>query len=143
YTKRLVSSAPSLASQRLTSAHRAEVREQAAEAAQEHLPRQSEFGEGLDLIVEVDQLVKEFEMPGGRPWAKNYFRAVDDVSFGLRRGTTTAIVGESGSGKSTVARMVLDLLEPTSGTVRFDGVDIRTLQSKEEQLAFRRQIQPV
>lgn len=143
YTKRLVSSAPSLASQRLTSAHRAEVREQAAEAAQEHLPGQSEFGEGRDLIVEAEQLVKDFEAAGGRPWSKNYFRAVDNVSFGLRRGTTTAIVGESGSGKSTVARMVLDLLEPTSGTVRFDGVDIRTLKGKEEQLAFRRQIQPV
>ncbi len=143
YTKRLVSSAPSLASQRLTSELRAEVREQAAEVAQEHLPTQGEFGEGLDLIVEVEKLTKHFELPGSRPWAKKYSVAADNVSFGLRRGTTTAIVGESGSGKSTVARMVLDLLEPTSGIVRFDGVDIRTLKSKEEQLAFRRQIQPV
>ena len=71
------------------------------------------------------------------------FKAVDDVSFALRRGTTTAIVGESGSGKSTVARMVLGLLDPTSGSVEFDGVDITTLSKKKQQLAMRRQMQPV
>jgi peptide/nickel transport system ATP-binding protein len=70
------------------------------------------------------------------------FTAVDDVSFRLRRGTTTAIVGESGSGKSTVARMVLDLLEPTSGRVLFDGIDVRGLKGK-EQLRLRRQMQPI
>jgi peptide/nickel transport system ATP-binding protein len=143
YTQRLVSAAPSLASQRLTSAARAHVREQATEAAQENLPGAQEFGQGRDLIVEVENLTKKFETQGGRPWAKEYFTAVDNISFGLPRGTTTAIVGESGSGKSTVARMVLDLLEPTEGVVRFDGVDIRSIKGKEEQLAFRRQIQPV
>ena len=81
-------------------------------------------------------------MPGARPWQKVDFVAVDDVSFRLRRGTTTAIVGESGSGKSTVARMVLDLLEPTSGKVMFDGIDVRGLKGK-EQLRLRRQMQPV
>jgi peptide/nickel transport system ATP-binding protein len=65
------------------------------------------------------------------------------VSFRLRRGTTTAIVGESGSGKSTVARMVLDLLPPTSGNVIFDGRNIRELTSKAERLKLRRQMQPV
>ena len=83
-----------------------------------------------------------FKLPGPRPWQKVEFTAVDDVSFKLRRGTTTAIVGESGSGKSTVARMVLDLLDPTSGQVLFDGIDVRGLKGK-EQLRLRRQMQPI
>ncbi|SKB09305.1 dipeptide ABC transporter ATP-binding protein [Aeromicrobium choanae] len=147
YSKRLISSAPSLASQRLLSQQRAEVREQAQEVAEElaeevaHL--ESEFGEGSDIVLEAKSLRKVFTIPGSAPWRKNDFIAVDDVSFRLPRGTTTAIVGESGSGKSTVARMVLDLLEPTSGTVEFDGVDISTLRTKKQQLAFRRQMQPV
>ncbi len=70
------------------------------------------------------------------------FTAVDDVSFSVKRGTTTAIVGESGSGKSTVAQMVLNLLQPTSGRIVFDGVDTSTLNSKEI-FAFRRRVQPI
>jgi len=147
YSKRLISSAPSLASQRLLSQQRAEVREAAQEVAEETAEEvastSSEFGEGAEVIVEAKNLTKIFPLPGGAPWQKNEFTAVDDVSFQLRRGTTMAIVGESGSGKSTVARMVLDLLEPTKGTVEFDGVDIATLTSKKQQLAFRRQMQPV
>ena len=67
---------------------------------------------------------------------------MDDVSFSVKRGTTTAIVGESGSGKSTVAQMVLNLLKPTSGKIVFDGVDTSTLNSKEI-FAFRRRVQPI
>ncbi len=149
YSQRLISSAPSLASQRLLSQQRAEVREQAQEAAEELAEEvaetTAEFGgeTGSDIVVEAKNLTKVFPIPGGAPWVKNEFTAVDDVSFQLRRGTTLAIVGESGSGKSTVARMVLGLLDPTSGTVEFDGVDISTLSSKKQQLAFRRQVQPV
>jgi len=51
-------------------------------------------------------------------------RVVDDVSLSIRKGETLGLVGESGSGKSTVARMLLRLVEPTAGTVRFDGVDV-------------------
>jgi len=69
-------------------------------------------------------------------------RAVDAVSFRLRRGTTLAIAGESGSGKSTLARMVLGLLAPTAGTVAFGGRDIAGLDRR-EMLAFRRRVQPV
>jgi peptide/nickel transport system ATP-binding protein len=123
------------------------VREQAvqtaAEIAQEVADSGSELGEGKADIVVVENLTKVFQLRGAKPWQKTDFTAVDDVSFRLRRGTTTAIVGESGSGKSTVARMVLDLLPPTSGTVLFDGVDIQTLKGKQQQLKLRRQMQPV
>ncbi|MGA9103254.1 dipeptide ABC transporter ATP-binding protein [Aeromicrobium sp.] len=147
YTERLVAKAPSLASQRLSSVqHREEVREQAVQAAEEIASEvaesSDELGKGTDDIIVSENLTKVFTMPGARPWQKVDFVAVDDVSFRLRRGTTTAIVGESGSGKSTVARMVLDLLEPTSGKVMFDGIDVRGLKGK-EQLRLRRQMQPV
>jgi peptide/nickel transport system ATP-binding protein len=148
YTKRLVAKAPSLASQRLSSIRaRAEVREQAvqtaAEIAAEVAQSAAEFGEGRKDIIVVENLTKIFTLRGARPWQKVDFAAVDDVSFKLRRGTTTAIVGESGSGKSTVARMVLDLLPPTSGNVIFDGKNMRELTSKAERLRLRRQMQPV
>ncbi len=148
YTQRLVSSAPSLASQRLSSVEaRAEVREQAvqlaAEVAADVASHSDEFGEGRNTIIEAKDLTKVFTIRGGRPGSSVDFKAVDNVSFKLRRGTTTAIVGESGSGKSTVARVVLGLLDATEGSVEFDGVDITTLRSKKQQLALRRQMQPV
>lgn len=148
YTKRLVSKAPSLASQRLSSVRaREEVREHAiqtaAEIAREIAQSESEFGEGRSDIIVVENLTKYFTLRGAKPWQKVDFAAVDDVSFSLQRGTTTAIVGESGSGKSTVARMVLDLLPPSSGRVLFDGRDLRDLNSKKERLKLRRQMQPV
>ncbi|MFZ0142600.1 MAG: ABC transporter ATP-binding protein [Aeromicrobium sp.] len=147
YTQRLVAKAPSLASQRLSSLRaREQVREQAVQAAEEIASGVAEsaeqLGEGEKNIVVAENLTKVFKLPGPRPWQKVEFTAVDDVSFKLRRGTTTAIVGESGSGKSTVARMVLDLLDPTSGQVLFDGVDVRGLKGK-EQLRLRRQMQPI
>ena len=147
YTQRLVSKAPSLASQRLSSLRaREQVREQAVQAAEEIASEiaesAEELGEGERDIIVAENLTKVFRLPGVRPWQKVEFTAVDDVSFRLRRGTTTAIVGESGSGKSTVARMVLDLLDPTSGRVLFDGIDVRGLKGK-EQLRLRRQMQPI
>ncbi len=148
YSKRLVMSAPSLASRRLSSERaRVEVREQSIEVAEETATEvatdSDEVGKGHDTIIEAKHLVKEFKLPGGPPGVSKTFLAVDDVSFALARGTTTAIVGESGSGKSTVARMILGLLDQTSGTVEFDGVDIATLRSRSQQLALRRQMQPV
>ena len=145
YTERLVASAPSLASRRLTSA-RAEVREQAiqtaTEVAAELEAEEDHVGEAVRDVIVAEDLTKVFSLRGSRPGSSIDFTAVDDVSFTLRRGTTTAVVGESGSGKSTLARMVLNLLEPTSGRVLFDGVDVRTLKGK-KLLNLRRQMQPV
>ncbi|WP_431818556.1 dipeptide ABC transporter ATP-binding protein [Gordonia jacobaea] len=94
-------------------------------------------------VVVASNLVKDFPIRGSVPFRKaTPFRAVDDVSFTLNRGTTTAVVGESGSGKSTVARMVLGLLEPTSGTVQFDGSDVTSLKGAQAK-SFRRRVQPV
>ena len=68
-----------------------------------------------EVLVEAQGLVKEYG--AGR-------RVVDDVSFSIRRGETLGLVGESGSGKSTVARMLLRLVEPTFGEVRYQGRDL-------------------
>jgi peptide/nickel transport system ATP-binding protein len=147
YSQRLINSAPSLRSRRLMAAERAEVREEAAgtalEIAEETIEDDAELGGEVSApVIRSADLTKVFKLPG-KGFAKRDFTAVDSVSFELARGTTTAIVGESGSGKSTVARMVLGLLEPTSGTVEFDGVDVGTIRSRAQQLNFRRRVQPV
>ncbi|SIR94972.1 dipeptide ABC transporter ATP-binding protein [Williamsia sterculiae] len=138
YTRRLVSAAPSLASERLSAADvRAEVVEHATEVADAEASDDAR----RELLV-VDHLHKEFPIRGSVPWKTKTLLAVNDVSFAIRRGTTTAIVGESGSGKSTVAQMVLGLLPPTKGDVRFDGTDVRSFKGKGA-LAFRRRVQPI
>ncbi|MEV0772630.1 ABC transporter ATP-binding protein [Nocardia salmonicida] len=137
YTKKLVNSAPSLAASRMSSSRqRAEVRTRAVEVAEKVSDDLS------DSVLEARNLSKAFKIRGKRPWQSADFVAVDDVSFTVGRGTTTAIVGESGSGKSTIAQMVLGLLEPTSGTVAFDGKDVAKLDSKGA-FAFRRRVQPI
>lgn len=143
YTKRLVNSAPSLASQRLSSvAERAEIREHAVVVAEQVAETDAEIATVSPDVVVAEGLVKKFPVRGGAPWKKSEFTAVDDVSFRLKRGTTTAIVGESGSGKSTVAQMVLGLVEPTAGVVTFEGQNVAKLDRKAE-LAFRRRVQPI
>jgi oligopeptide transport system ATP-binding protein len=73
----------------------------------------------------------------------NGLRAVDDVNFFIRQGETFGLVGESGSGKTTTGRMTARLLDASSGTIRFDGIDTRTSGGKEENLRFRRQVQMI
>ena len=135
YTKRLVAAAPSLASQRIISAK--ERGEDADALLDHHIAGESTL-EKSEHIITVDHLTKEFKLPR----KKEMFKAVDDVSFSVKRGTTLAIVGESGSGKSTVANMVLHLLKPTSGKVFYEGRDTSTFKSK-DLLGFRRLVQPV
>ncbi len=69
-------------------------------------------------------------------------RAVNDVSFQLKKSEITSIVGESGSGKTTVARCILRLLEPDSGSIKFEGRDIAELKGKELQ-RYRRDVQVI
>ena len=135
YTKRLVAAAPSLASQRIIS-----VKEHGGNADNllEHHVVGEQALEKSEHIITVDHLTREFKLPR----KKELFKAVDDVSFSIKRGTTLAIVGESGSGKSTVANMVLRLLKPTSGTVTYEGKNIADLKGA-DLLDFRRHVQPV
>jgi oligopeptide transport system ATP-binding protein len=95
-------------------------------------------------LVEVDHLVKHFPIKRGIIFDKEIgrVRAVDDVSFSVARCETLGLVGESGCGKSTLARTVLQLLEPTSGSVRFDGKEIVGLKGRELQ-SMRRQMQMI
>ncbi|MPY09628.1 ABC transporter ATP-binding protein [Arthrobacter bussei] len=135
YTQKLVASAPSIASRRIESAKKAGVR------TQDLLAPSVTATAALDRVIEVEDLTKVFKIRGS--WGTSTdFTAVDKVSFSIARGTTTAVVGESGSGKSTVAKMVLGLEGATSGSIRFDGVDITTLGRK-EMFDFRRRVQPI
>ncbi|GAB17066.1 putative ABC transporter ATP-binding protein [Gordonia effusa NBRC 100432] len=134
YTKRLVNAAPSLAVRHTDAPNLTKVTEP--------LPDDAAATDSPAQVVVASHLVKDFPIRGSIPFQSSDFRAVDDVSFTMLRGTTTAVVGESGSGKSTVAQMVLGLLEPTSGTVEFDGVDVSTLRGADAK-QFRRRVQPV
>ena len=92
-------------------------------------------------LVEVRNLVKHFPVKGGvlqRTIAQ--VQAVDDVSFDIRRGETLGLVGESGCGKTTVGRLLLRLIDPTSGTIRFDGEDITRVKGADLK-RYRRRMQ--
>ncbi|OYO16947.1 ABC transporter ATP-binding protein [Enemella evansiae] len=94
-----------------------------------------------DLLLQATDLVKTFEVRADRGWRTGTFTAVDGVSIDIPRRATVSLVGESGSGKSTVASMVLGLLEPTSGRILFQGSERG--RGSAELKAFRRQVQPV
>ena len=91
-------------------------------------------------LVEVEHLVKEFPVSGGFRGGKGVVHAISDVSLTIREGETLALVGESGCGKSTLGRLILRLLEPTSGKVSFEGRDLSRL-SGEELRNIRRRMQ--
>ena len=138
YTQRLVASAPSLASRRIQVAKELGVESDELLAQGEPVVVEPTMTED---VLQIQNLRKVFKLRSGFGKSTD-FTAVDDVSFSVKRGTTTAIVGESGSGKSTVAQMVLNLQKPTSGKIVFDGVDTSTLNNKEI-FAFRRRVQPI
>jgi peptide/nickel transport system ATP-binding protein len=132
YTQRLVAAAPSL-------------RGTGAAVTRQRVADDERFGTATHDVVVASALTKVFRTSRGVPWRKVELRAVDEVSFRLRRATTLAVAGESGSGKSTLARMVLGLLQPSSGTVVFDGLDVSNVEAlrRGEMFAFRRRVQPV
>jgi peptide/nickel transport system ATP-binding protein len=120
YTRKLLSNAPSLADAR--------VRPQ---------PMDRRGADISDDAIIVENLVHEFPTGGG-----DIHRAVDGVSFRVRRGTTHAVVGESGSGKTTTARDIVGFSKPSSGRILVEGTDISKLR-REELRQFRRTIQLV
>ena len=105
--------------------------------------------EALGPLVEVRDLAKRFDVSA--PWLnrvlerkpRQYVRAVDGVSFSVKRGTTLALVGESGCGKSTVARLLVGLYAPTAGQVQFDGCDIASTLAGPKAPALRRRMQMI
>lgn len=94
-------------------------------------------------LLKVTELTKRFAIPHGLLGRQEHIvRAVDQVSFTLEQGQTLALVGESGCGKTTLARMLLKLLTPSSGTVEIEGRDVGTM-SKAEMREFRTKVQAV
>ncbi|MFU8897971.1 MAG: ABC transporter ATP-binding protein [Roseinatronobacter sp.] len=83
-----------------------------------------------DVLLSVEGLTRRFDV--SKPWLnrvleredKQFLTAAEQVSFEIKRGETFALVGESGSGKSTIAKMIVGLLEPSAGVIRFDGQDM-------------------
>ena len=91
-----------------------------------------------ETLVEVKNLVKYFPVRAGLlQRVVNQVKAVDDVSFIVRKGETLGMVGESGCGKTTIGRTMLRLVEPTSGSVNFEGKDVFTLPPRELKVVRR------
>jgi oligopeptide transport system ATP-binding protein len=95
-------------------------------------------------LLEVEELVKYFPINAGVLFDRHIgdVKAVDGVSFTVAEGETLGLVGESGCGKSTLCRTILHLIEPTSGTVRFDGQEISGM-SRRELRPLRREMQMI
>jgi peptide/nickel transport system ATP-binding protein len=91
-------------------------------------------------LLEVSHLSKSYPRQG--PGLLQHTLVVEDVSFTLARGETLGLVGESGSGKSTIARMILGLVEPSVGQVLFDGAPVTGISARRLR-AMRRRMQPV
>ncbi|WNF38181.1 dipeptide ABC transporter ATP-binding protein [Bacillaceae bacterium IKA-2] len=95
------------------------------------------------VLLEVNNLKKYFDIKGGVFGKKvGEVKAVDDVSFLVYQGEVLGIVGESGCGKSTTGKAILRLIEPTDGSIKFNGTDITTL-SEEEMRKLRRDMQMI
>lgn len=133
YTEQLIEAAPGLSPRRLRSVG-------ASGSLSGSLLSGSPTADG-QVLVQAEALRKVFSLPRTADGARS-LTAVDDVSLDIRRGETLALVGESGSGKSTVARLLLRLEKPTSGSVVFDGVDLASVRG-ERLRQLRRRFQVV
>ncbi|MEH3088975.1 MAG: ABC transporter ATP-binding protein [Microbacterium arborescens] len=141
YTQALVKAAPSVAAVRLRpEAYRAMPPPAAVTTPAASAPPAASAAPAAsaDNIVEIENLTKLYKIRG----KKDDFAAVSDVSLAIPRGETVAIVGESGSGKTTTARMLLKVIEPTSGAIRFEGQDVSTLKGTQLR-EFRQKVQPI
>ena len=85
----------------------------------------------MSILLEAEHLTKTFTQRG-----KNPLKAVNDVSFTLKKGETLGIVGESGSGKSTIAKLLTRLTDITEGTLKFEGKDITRLKQSQLKEVF-------
>ena len=94
-------------------------------------------------LLEVSHLTKSYARGG--VFGRQSFDAVREVSFSLpvERPEVFAIIGESGSGKTTLARMILNMITPTGGSIRFRGGDLTALRRRSERLGFMKQVQPI
>jgi oligopeptide/dipeptide ABC transporter ATP-binding protein len=91
-----------------------------------------------EILVEVNNLVKYFPVRAGLlQRVVNQVKAVDDVSFFVRKGETLGLVGESGCGKTTVGRTMLRLIEPTGGAVKFENRDVFSMKPRELKITRR------
>ncbi len=140
YTKRLVAAAPSLASRRIESAvveGRSAV--DAGATVSESVPAHA-----AEVVpaIEIRDLTKVYPIRSG-VFSSVDFTAVDHASFVVPRGTTMALVGESGSGKSTIAKLILKLEAPTSGSIQINGADTTNDLGSRDALRLRRLMQPV
>lgn len=98
-----------------------------------------------ESILEVSGLTKHFKVgsPLALGWkSARFVHALDDVNFSVSKGRTLGVVGESGCGKTTLSRVLLSLVQPTSGDVRFDGMDLGSL-SRSQRLRYRTGMQAV
>ena len=148
YTQRLVAAAPSLASRRIQSIKSAKSEADDVQIFGEGslddalIARAESRGAGAEEdLIKVSNITKVYEIRK-QGFRKDKLLAVNDISFGVKKGTTTALVGESGSGKSTVAKLILQLESLTSGTIEFDGKNLAGIKGQ-ELLEFRRRVQPV
>jgi peptide/nickel transport system ATP-binding protein len=101
------------------------------------------------VILEVNALERHFDVSPSalermvRGMKRVAVKALDGVSFTIRRGETFSLVGESGCGKTTVARCIVGLYRPTAGNIVFDGIDLGRLRQRKAMAPVRRRMQMI
>ena len=99
----------------------------------EPAPQPAAADQNDDILLEINNLKMYFPVTSGMLFQRTvaYVKAVDDVSFSVRRGETLGLVGESGCGKTTTGRCILQLYKPTDGQVIFEGQDLTRMNTKQ------------